>query len=258
MAYFQARLTVEQIATHRVAARNLIEIKDKAFDYIRSQVETNTPVTEYDVVQFMLEQFEKYEMTTKHPPLCAVNANAGNPHYEPQPEASSAIQRGDLVLLDLWAKMKQPQAVYGDITWMCFAGTKEEIPDKYRTLFDILTKARDAAISYVHTNIEKQPVYGAKVDDVCRQVIINAGYGKYFTHRTGHSITTSEHGPGPNIDNLETEDNRKLRRGHLFSIEPGIYMDDCGFRTEIDMLISHNGAEVTTLPLQTEITALFS
>ena len=99
------------------------------------------------------------------------------------------------------------------------------------------------------------PIY---VDDVCRGVIEQAGYGKYFTHRTGHSITGSEHGPGPNIDNLETEDGRKLRKGHLFSIEPGIYMSDCGFRTEIDMLIGYDGGEVTTLPLQMEIVPLFS
>ncbi len=257
VAFFQACLTVEQIATHRLAARNLIEIKDNTFDFIRSQVEHNTPVTEFDVVQFVLKQFDEYDMTTTYPPLCAVNANAGNPHYEPQQEASAVIQRGNLVLLDLWAKLKQPQAVYGDITWMCFTGTREELPEKYQTLFTILVKARDAAISFIRTNIEKQPVYGAQVDDVCRKVIADAGYGQYFTHRTGHSITTSEHGPGPNIDNLETEDNRKLRKGHLFSIEPGIYMDDCGFRTEINMLISHNGAEVTTLPLQNEITTLF-
>ena len=257
VAYFQARLSVEQIAGHRIAAHNLIEIKDRAFRHIRESLDNNTRLTEHDVVQFILQQFEEYDMTTASAPICGVDGNAGNPHYEPPAEGSAEIRRGNLILIDLWAKLKQPGSVFGDITWMGFAGTREEIPGKYTDLFAVLTAARDAAIQFVRSNIETKPVRGAQVDDVCRKVIADAGYGQYFTHRTGHSITTDEHGPGPNIDNLETEDGRKLRKGHLFSIEPGIYMDDCGFRTEIDMLIGYDGAEVTTLPLQTEIMALF-
>jgi Xaa-Pro aminopeptidase len=257
VALFQAALSVEQIATHRMAARNLIEIKDRVFAHIREKLDAGGSLTEHQVVDFMLEQFREYDMVTRSRPICAIDANAGNPHYEPPATGGAEIRRGQLILIDLWAKLDRADAVYGDITWMAFAGRREEIPDKYVELFDVISRARDAAVDHVRRNIEKKPVRGAEVDDICRGVIEKAGYGKYFTHRTGHSITTSEHGPGPNIDNLETEDGRKLRRGHLFSIEPGIYMEDCGLRTEIDMLINYDGAEVTTLPLQTEIVALW-
>lgn len=257
VATFQARLSAEQIAAHRIAANNVIEIKDNAFVYITQCLNETKPITEYDVSRFILDQFEKYNMTTSHPPICAVDANAGNGHYEPTADTAASITMGQLILIDLFAKLKQPDGIYADITWMAYTGNKEDIPDKYNEIFAVLVKARDEAVSFIRENVEKRPVYGLQVDDVCRGVVKDAGYGDYFTHRTGHSITAAEHGPGPNIDNLETEDRRKLQRGHLFSIEPGIYLSDCGFRTEINVLIAPNGAEITTLPLQTAIISLF-
>jgi len=257
VAYFQANLNVEQIALHRIAANNLIEIKTSAFEFIRQSLTDNKAVNEYDVVHFILDKFEEYDMETDSAPICAVDANAGNPHYEPSVDYSTPLGRNQLVLIDLWAKVKKPEAVYGDITWMAYTGHQNEIPSRYNDLFDVIARARDAAVDFIRGNAEKQPVYGCDVDDICRAVITETGYGDYFTHRTGHSITTSPHGTGPNIDNLETEDKRKLRRGHLFSIEPGIYLPDCGFRTEIDVLYGHNGCEVTTLPLQKTIIPLF-
>lgn len=257
VAHFTARLTAEQMAMHRMAARNLIEIKDKAFARIAAALTGGTRITEYDVCRFILDQFEEYDMETDFGPNCSVDAHAGDPHYDPTENDAAEIKKGQLILIDLWAKIKHDDAVFGDITWMGFAGTRADIPAKYVEYFSVLTKARDKAVSYLRENIDKQPVHGYEVDDACRAVIEKAGYGKYFTHRTGHSITTSTHGTGPNIDNLETEDRRRLQKGHLFSIEPGIYMDTCGFRTEIDVLISHEGIEVTSLPLQTEIHPLF-
>jgi Xaa-Pro aminopeptidase len=257
VAHFTARLSAEQMAMHRMAARNLIEIKDKAFARIARALAERTRITEYDVCRFILDQFEEYDMWTDHGPNCSVDAHAGDPHYDPSATDSAEIKKGQLILIDLWAKIKHEEAVYGDITWMGFAGTRAEIPPKYVEYFSVLAKARDRAVAFLRENIDKQPVHGYEVDDACREVITKAGYGPYFTHRTGHSITTSTHGTGPNIDNLETEDRRRLQKGHLFSIEPGIYTDTCGFRTEIDVLISHEGIEVTTLPLQTEIHPLF-
>ncbi len=256
VANFDSRLQVEQIASHRMAARNLIEIKSAAHEFISKSLRDGREISEYDVQQFILQKFDEYDMTTAMPPTCAVDGNAGNPHYSPTVDATVTIKNGQLVLIDLWARLKIDRAVYGDITWMAYTGAKSEIPSKYVEMFDIIKIARDTAVDYVRKRIDSQPVYGSQVDDACRQVIEEAGYGEYFTHRTGHSITTSEHGTGPNIDNLETEDKRRLQRGHLFSIEPGIYMDDCGFRTEIDCLITPEGIEVTTLPLQNEIVAL--
>ncbi len=257
VANFQARLSAEQMATHRIAANNVIEIKDKAMEFIRKSLQDGKSITEYDVAQYIIEQFTEYDMETDSSPICGVDGNAGNPHYEPTRESAAEIKMGHLILIDLWGKLKHRDGVYGDITWMCYAGPKEEISNKYRDLFAIIVKARDEAVKYVQTHIDSQPVFGSQVDDACRKVVADAGFGENFTHRTGHSITNLTHGTGPNIDNLETEDRRKLQRGHLFSIEPGIYMHDCGFRTEINVLIDHNGAEITTLPLQTEIVPLF-
>jgi Xaa-Pro aminopeptidase len=257
VAAFQAALSAEQIATHRIAAHNLIEIKDDAFRFIADSLTNGKSITEYDVVQFVLRKFDEDDMMTDHSPICGVDAHAGDPHYEPGAGNSSTIKRGQLVLLDIWAKLKKDGAVFADITWMGYAGTAAEISGKYNEIFSVLAKARDTAVSFLRDNIDKRPVHGWEVDDACRAVITAAGYGERFFHRTGHSITENTHGTGPNIDNLETEDQRRLAKGHLFSIEPGIYLPDCGFRTEIDVLIGHDGAEVTTLPLQTNITPLF-
>lgn len=257
VAFFLARLTPEQIAMHRIAAGNLLEIKNRAFDFITNSIKNSQPITELDVVGFILDEFEQRDMETDHAPICAIDANAGNPHYEPADGNAAEIKKGQLVLIDLWAKSKHPDGTVADITWMAYSGTKEEIPKKYVEIFEILARARDAAVSFLRTNVDTRAVTGAEVDDVCRQVVIDAGYGEFFTHRTGHSITSATHGPGPNIDNLETEDSRILCQGHLHSIEPGIYLPDCGFRTEIDVLFGHEGTEVTTLPVQKEIEPLF-
>lgn len=257
VANFYARLSPEQIAAHRIAAHNVIEIKDKAFAYIKKSLEKGDTITEYDVVQFVMGQFEEYDMVTDHSPICGVNGNAGNPHYEPTREKTTTIEKNQLILLDLWGKLNHKDGIFGDITWVCFTGKKEDIPEKLSERFALTAQARDAAVEYLRSRIDSQPVFGADVDDVVRKVFTDSGYGENFRHRTGHSITTSIHGPGPNIDNHETEDKRKLQKGHLFSIEPGIYFDDCGFRSEIDVLIGQDGVEITTLPLQEEIVALF-
>jgi Xaa-Pro aminopeptidase len=228
-----------------------------AHHYIAEALVKGKAITEYDVVQFILDQFERHDMTTQYAPNCSVDANAGDPHYEPSADGSRTIQKSQLVLIDLWAKLKKPGSVYGDITWMAFAGSQDEIPKKYHEVFGVLTKARGAAVTYLNDHFGgDRPLYGADVDDACRKVVVDAGYDEFFTHRTGHSITTSEHGTGPNIDNLETEDRRVLKPGHLFSVEPGIYTDKYGLRTEINVLITDDGPEVTTLPLQFEIIPL--
>ncbi len=257
VANFQARLSDKQVELHRLAAANVLKIKDQAFGFIRDSLQQNQSITEYDVVRFVLNKFDELVMETDHGPICAVDGNAGNPHYEPTEKNSARIAKGQLVLLDLWGKLKQPSAVYGDITWVAFTGTSNEIPAKHRELFGIVAKSRDTAVEFLKKHYGKRDIFGAEVDDVVREVITKAGYGKYFVHRTGHSIGTEVHGVGPNIDNLETEDRRALQVGHLFSVEPGIYMEDCGFRSEINVLITKDGPQVTTLPLQAELTALF-
>lgn len=256
VAGFEARLSPEQIDDHRRAAATLIGIKERAHRFIRTSLREGRAITEYDVTEYILQQFNENGMTTKYPPNCSVDGHAGDPHYEPRRGQATKLEEGQLILIDLWAKFQSGDSIYGDITWMAYTGSDEQIPQRYKELFGVVVQARDAAVKYLEDNFSGGELFGADVDDVCRGVIEDAGYGEYFTHRTGHSITTAEHGSGPNIDNLETEDRRRLQPGHLFSIEPGIYMDDCGFRSEINVVITEDGPEITSLPLQTEIIAL--
>lgn len=251
---FSARLTESQIASHHRAAEKILQIKNAAFALIGERLQSGTKITEWDVVIFIREQFDKHGLITEYGPNCSVNGNAGNPHYDSTADCSSTIAKGSLILLDLWAK--ETDGTFADITWMAFAGSASEIPKRYIELFAHVANARDAAIDYLTRSFGQKPLYGADADDAARDVMRKAGVADYFTHRTGHSITTAIHGSGPNIDNMETEDRRLLQSGHLFSIEPGLYYDDCGFRSEVDVLITPTGPVVTTLPLQREIVPL--
>lgn len=256
VANFQARLNQKQVELHRRAAYMINQIKDDAFRLIHQSLVNGTFINEKTVVYFIKRRFEEENMTTDFPPICAVDTNICNPHYEPTEGKSTTIKEGSLILIDLWAKYKEPGAVFADITWMAYAG--HSVPDEYGDMFGIVTNARDAAVRFLKEKFPTEPVYGYEVDDVCRRVIVDAGYGDQFFHRTGHSIMENVHGPGPNIDNRETEDKRRLLPGHLFSIEPGIYHDRAGFRSEIDCLLTEMGPEITTQPVQNDIITLLT
>ncbi len=261
VAKLEAALSPERQDLHREACKKNIAIKDEAFDYIKGKLESQTRVDEYEVAQFIMTRYAEEGMVADHYPIVAVNAYAGNPHYEPMPEGSNEIKNGDLILIDMWAKLDTPDGVYSDLCWMGYANGPghEKAPALYVELFNYVLQAQQAAFDYIKDNFGKGPVYGADADDASRKVITDAGYGEFFTHRTGHSITGDVHGSGPNIDNLETEDKRALLPGHAFSLEPGIYNFDknYGFRSEIDVLITKDGPVVTTTPQQTELLLLF-
>ena len=192
-------------------------------------------------------------MVTDHPPICAVGPHSGDPHYSPGPGSDALIREGDFVLIDLWAKLDRPNAVYSDLTWTCFVG--REVPQKYVDIFKIVAQARDAAIARVQDAFRKhQPLQGWQVDDAARGVIDKAGHGQYFCHRTGHSIGQETHGNGANMDNLETHDERSVMPRTCFSIEPGIYLPEFGVRSEVNVFIdAAGGVHVTGGPLQTSV-----
>jgi Xaa-Pro aminopeptidase len=253
---FIAQLTPAQVESHRQAGQRLIAAKDALFDELSDNLRAGTAMNEYSVQQRFLALIEQLGLVQADVHV-AVNANISNPHYGPTREQHSPIQRGDLILFDFWAHMPEPKAIYADYTWMAFAGTREEIPHRYLGIFDIVTRARDAAISFVRKQLEAgQRVQGCQVDDVARRVIADAGYADYFVHRTGHSIDTVVHGNGANIDNFETQDERILLPSTCCSIEPGIYLPEFGVRSEVDLLIHEHDAEVTGTPIQEEIVAL--
>jgi Xaa-Pro dipeptidase len=190
----------------------------------------------------MINLMKNNQMTCEDGPIVAINEHAADPHFEPTLENSHKMKEGDLVLLDLWAKKDKPGSIYYDITWMGYIGN--EIPEKIDNIFEIAADARNTGYNIVKDRFAaNQPVYGWEVDDAVRNVIVKAGYGNYFIHRTGHNIAEEVHGNGTHIDNLETKDERNIIKGSCFSIEPGIYMpaEKIGFRTEIDVFVTDDG-----------------
>lgn len=255
---FESAWGDEQLAMHDEAARGLYESVKSAFAEIGTRIKAGTPTTEYDIQQYILNCFAQRGMFSKDPPIVAVNANSAMPHYGPTQDHHSPINKGDFVLIDLWAKMDRPNAVYADITWTSFVGDKA--PDEITRVFNIVRDARDAATDFVKEAFAAgRTIYGWQVDDVCRAVIQKAGYGEYFIHRTGHNIHTEVHGNGANIDNLETKDDRVLIPRTCFSIEPGIYLEGkFGVRSEIDVYVSEHEARVTGGEPQKEMVAILA
>jgi Xaa-Pro aminopeptidase len=243
LAKFEATLSQEQIKSHFAARDSIDAITAAAFQEIGRRVR-NGGTSEHDMLQWILEAFERENLETDDPPLVAVNAHSGDPHYEVHPERSSKIREGDFVLLDIWGKKKSPGSVYYDITWTGFVGKTPS--DRQREIFDIVRQARDVGINTVidHTSAGKATA-GWEVDRAVRNFIQKSGYADYFIHRTGHSIATEIHSNGANMDDLEIHDERRILPNTVFSIEPGIYLPEFGVRSEVNMLVREKSAEVT-------------
>ena len=243
VAQFEATWNEEQIKTH-FAARDVIDaITPAAFQEIGRRVR-NGGTNEYDIQQWFMEAFRRENLVTDDPPIVAVNANSGNPHYEPRAENSAPIREGDFVLLDVWAKQNTPGAVYYDITWTGFVGKAPS--DRMRKIFNIVREARDAGVKTVREAVAAgRPIAGWEVDRAVRGHIKTAGFGQYFIHRTGHSIGTDVHANGANMDDLEIHDERRILPNSCFSIEPGIYLPEFGVRSEVNVLVRPKSAEVT-------------
>ena len=241
---FEAKWNQEKLDSHMEAGKLVDEIRRAAFLEIGDRLRGREYVDEYIIKTFILESFERAGLFTDHGPIVGVNANASNPHYEPERDASEAIRQGDVVLIDLWAKLNKPGTVYYDITWTGYAG--EEIPSEVQRVFEIVTGARDAAVAKVQTTIGAGlPLCGYEVDDACRGYIREHGMADYFIHRTGHSIGEDVHGSGANMDNLETHDERRVIPWTCFSVEPGIYLPAFGIRSEVNVFVGDRDARVT-------------
>jgi Xaa-Pro aminopeptidase len=241
---FEATWSHEQLESHLEAGRRVDKVRAAAFDLIRERTRNGGSVQEVEVKDFVRSEFTKAGLLTDSGPIVGCNANASNPHYEPSAEMTAPIRKGDWVLLDMWAKLDRPGAVYYDITWTAFCG--DSPTDEMRKVFETVTGARDAAIAKVQSTVAaKQKLHGFEVDDACRAVINASGYGEYFTHRTGHSIGVEVHGNGANMDNFETHDERRVIPWSCFSVEPGIYLPKFGVRSEINMFVGDDEARVT-------------
>jgi Xaa-Pro dipeptidase len=240
--------------THRRASEALYRVKDRAFEAVARRLAAGTPTTEYDIQQLMAGWFRDEGLVSDSQPIVAAAGNAGNPHYMPTAAEHRVIRPGEIVLLDLWGKLDRPGAVYADITWVGYTGAQP--PARYARAFATVAAARDAASLLVQRAAAAgQEVRGWQVDRAASSVLRGAGYGDHVLHRTGHSLGESVHGNGVNMDDFETHDDRRLLTGTGFTIEPGLYFDDFGVRSEINMIVRDHDAVVTG-PLQAEILAL--
>jgi Xaa-Pro dipeptidase len=251
---FEAAWTPEQLESHRVAGRAVDAVTQAAFAEAARRVTAGELFTEFDLQQWMVAQFRANGVASDSPPIVAVGPHSGDPHYEPREQGSAPIRRGDFLLLDVWAKTLAPHSVFYDITWTGYLGAK--IPDKFVKVFSIVRQARDAAVDFVKENVTAgREIEGWQVDLAAREVIRKAGYAKYFVHRTGHNIGEEVHGAGANMDSLETRDIRRIIPHTCFSVEPGIYLPEFGVRSEVNVYVSGDKAEVTG-PAQTELLKL--
>lgn len=246
IAALNARWTEEQYEDNKKTSTLLYEIVEKSFAYIKEKIVSNSKTDEYEIQQFIMREFASENLITDHPPIVAVEENSANPHYCPTKEHYKEITKNQLVLIDLWAKANKPNGTFSDITWVCYAG--ETAPDKYHNVANIVFSARDAAYNLLKERLENnQIIRGYELDDAARNVIKKAGYGEYFLHRLGHSITTETHGSGAHLDNFETKDERRILPMTSFSIEPGIYLkNQFGIRSEIDVFITRDNKPIQT------------
>jgi Xaa-Pro aminopeptidase len=243
--FFEATLSPEQWQSHVEAEKLTTRAFELCWDKIAEGVQAGTPFTETQIQRVILDHFEKHDLIPDHAPIVAVGPHSGDPHFEPSPDHDSLLDQGAYVMIDLWAKTKQPGAVFSDITKMAYVG--DEVPDDFAGIFAIVAEARDAAVALVRERFSTgKELRGWEVDDAARGVIEKAGYGQYFVHRTGHSIGQFMHGNGTHMDNLETHDDRLVLPNTLFSVEPGIYLDDFGVRSEVNVFIDgENKVHVT-------------
>ena len=255
VSQFEAVLTQEQMDSHTEAQCAIDNILAEGWleiaRHVRPSSGSPTPYTEYDHVQWLANAMTREGLMWEHGPNVSVNANCSDSHYEPTASNTATINEGDFVLIDIWGRKQVPGSVYYDITWTGVVG--REPSEREQHVFETVRNARDAAIKAVQQAFaQNQPICGYQADDAARAVIVNTGFGEYFTHRTGHNITEEIHGPGAHLDNLETHDERLLLPNTCFSVEPGIYLPEFGIRSEIDMMTAPGKAWVTGR-IQTEL-----
>jgi len=250
--YFEARWSSEQWDLHLEADRLNQAAFEMAWSMVRDSIESGTTLRETDLQNHVMSFYAANNMTTYHPPIVAVGAHSGDPHYTPQPGSDAEIKQGDFLLLDMWAKMDVPLGVYSDVTKVGFVG--DDVPDEYTKIFDIVAASRDAGIKCVQDAFAAgRELQGWEVDKASRDVIEAAGYGDDFIHRTGHNIGRETHGNGAHMDNLETKEERLVMTKTCFSIEPGIYLKSFGIRSEINVFVDGDSNVHVTGGLQTEI-----
>ncbi|MEJ2666065.1 MAG: M24 family metallopeptidase [Deinococcales bacterium] len=235
-----------QVSAHLEAAEAVLAAKDRAFGFLAERLELGRPVRETEVQDVITQYFQERDLTFDHPPNVSFGAHAGDPHYVPRRGQDAVLAAGQVVLIDLWAKLAEDGAPYADVTWMGVCG---EPDDELVRAFEAVKAARDAAFRAIAQawDAGERPE-GREIDRVARDLLASRGYGdEVFIHRTGHSLGTAHtHGDAVHLDDFETCDRRRLLTGLGLTIEPGVYFPDFGVRSEIDVLLEDDGPRATT------------
>lgn len=253
VSQFEAVLTDRQIGTHYAAQQRLDRVLAAAWSRVSAATAGGGATNEFEIVSLMREGIEREGLWTDHGPNVSAGPNSADSHYDPTPESSRPIFQGDFVLIDCWAKLAgDPDAVWYDVTWTAVVGRSPT--ERETKIFSLVRDARDAAVTLVEQAYTAgRPIAGWEADNAARQVLVKAGFGAQFTHRTGHNIAVSLHGNGAHLDNLETHDERLLLPCTCFSVEPGLYFPgEFGIRSEVNMITRPGKAEVSG-PRQTEL-----
>ena len=252
--YATERWDAAQLASHRYAMSELVHSMHEAFKFIGENIRWK--LSEHDVAEFIRGRFDRAELVTDEGPVVAFNANSSDPHYDPSPEGSAIIRRDGWLLIDSWAKPKSiapfaddsagssSEPVYADITWVAKIG--DDPTSDHVKVFDSVRRARDAAYEFIRSrHVNGETTQGWHVDRVARESITRDGYGRWFVHRLGHSVGPEVHSNAVNLDDWETHDTRQLIPGICVTIEPGIYLQEFGVRSEMDIYISDSDVEIT-------------
>ena len=241
---FEAVLDEGQEQSHAAAQRVIDAMLAEAWHWLRAELDAGRTPTEYTAQQWLLEGLRRERLLWEHPANVSVNENSADSHYAPTVESARPIREGDFLLIDVWGRQEAPGSVFYDITW---TGTVGRAPSaQEQAVFAAVAAARDAAVSLVEQRFAGgEAVAGWEPDRAARQVIAAAGFGEFFTHRTGHNIGTEVHGAGAHLDDLETHDERRILPHTCFSVEPGVYLGGFGIRSEVNMLTAERRAVVT-------------
>lgn len=234
-----------QLEQHRAAAAAVMEVLDEAWAFLASATASGETVRETEVQGFIADGFDRRGMVYDHRAIVGFGPNGGDPHYVPRAGADRALEPGDPILIDLFARGASDGAPYADVTWMGIYGDPDPA---FERAFEAVRDARNVGVQVVREAWEDgRELQGFEVDRAVRDALTSAGYGDAFVHRTGHSLGWRHtHGEAVHLDDFETRDVRTLRPGIGVTIEPGVYLPAFGVRSELDLFMSEDGPLVTT------------
>ncbi|MBC8435044.1 M24 family metallopeptidase [archaeon] len=241
------------IEAHEGATGLLNKIKDEAFDLMR----TSSKISELDVKKFIVQRMEDYQLISGSPQelIVSFGKHTSNPHYTPSRNSSKSLVEGDLVMLDIWARLKNKNSPYGDITWMAYCG--EKVPQEILSVFDSVVVARDESLKIMELILAGyQLPRGDQIEAIGQGILFKRGLEKYVIHSLGHAIGVySPHGmPRGEIGGIDCFNGNKLIPNLGYTIEPGVYFKGkFGVRSEIDFFIDEDYKLNVTTKVQKNI-----